>query len=43
MHNPEKNDKTISAIAEGAIPGLSAVIFIARRRSRSARFSVTAL
>jgi len=42
MHNPEKKDKTISAIAEGAILGFSAAIFMARRRSSSARFSVTA-
>jgi hypothetical protein len=31
MHNPEKKDSTISAIAEGAIPGFSASIFIARK------------
>jgi hypothetical protein len=40
MHSPEKKDITISAIAEGAILGFSASIFIARRRSNSARFSV---
>jgi hypothetical protein len=31
MHNPEKKDNTISAIAEEAILGFSALIFIARR------------
>src|SRR5580658_8705466 len=41
MHNPEKKDSTISAIAEGAILGFSASIFIARRRCNCARFSVT--
>jgi hypothetical protein len=41
MHNPEKKDSTIFAIAEGAILGFSASIFIARRRFNSARFSVT--
>jgi hypothetical protein len=40
MHNPEKKDITISAIAEGAILGISASIFIARRLSNSARLSV---
>jgi hypothetical protein len=40
IHNPEKKDSTISAIAEGAILGLSASIFIARSRCSSVRFSV---
>jgi hypothetical protein len=31
MHNPEKKDNTISAIAEGAILGFSASIFIAEK------------
>jgi hypothetical protein len=30
IHNPEKKNSTISAIAEGAILGFSASIFIAR-------------
>jgi hypothetical protein len=43
MHNPEKKDRTISAIAEGAILGFSAPIFIARRRCSSCyRFLVRA-
>ncbi len=41
MHNPEKKDSTISAIAKGAILGFSASMFIAKRRCNSARFSVT--
>jgi len=41
MHNPEKNDNTISAIADGAILGFSVSMFMARRRCNSARFSVT--
>src|SRR5580658_2422912 len=41
MHNPEKKDKTTSAIAEGAIVGFSASIFMARRCCNSVRFSVT--
>lgn len=31
MHNPEKKDKTISAIAAGAILGISASMFRTRR------------
>ena len=42
MHNPEKKDRIISAIAEEAILGFSASIFIARRRCNRARFSVMA-
>jgi len=38
MHNPEKKDSTISAIAEGAILGFSASMFMARRCCNSARF-----
>src|ERR1700683_2159319 len=41
MHNPEKKDNTISAIAEGGIVGFSATMFIARGRCNSARFTVT--
>jgi hypothetical protein len=41
MHNPEKKDSTIYAIAEGAIWFFSASIFMARRCCNSARFSVT--
>src|SRR5579859_6321638 len=41
MHNPEKKDSAISAIAEEAILGFSASIFIARRCCNNARFSVT--
>ena len=40
MHYPEKKDSTTSAIAEGAIVGRSASIFMARRRCCSPRFSV---
>ena len=43
MHNPEKKDNTTSAIAEGAILGPSASMFMERRRSNSARFSATTL
>jgi hypothetical protein len=43
IHNPEKKDNTISAISEGAILGFSAAIFVARRRCKRARFSVTTL
>ena len=35
MHNPEKKDSTISAIAEAAILGFSASMFMARRRCNS--------
>jgi hypothetical protein len=41
MHNPEKKDKTISAIADEAIAGFSASIFMARRCRNNVRFSVT--
>jgi hypothetical protein len=43
MHNPEKKDKAISAIADGVILVFSALIFIARRRCNSARPSVMIL
>jgi hypothetical protein len=39
MHSPEKKDSTISAIAEGAILGLSASMFMANpMRSPRLRF-----
>src|ERR1700730_7988072 len=41
MHNPEKKDNTISAIADGAIFGFSASMFMAIRRCNKPRFSVT--
>src|ERR1700735_1565536 len=42
IHNPEKNESTISAIADAAIFVLSASMFMERRRCNNPRFSVTA-
>jgi hypothetical protein len=42
IHNPEKKESTISAIADAAIFGFSASMFMERRRCSNPRFSITA-